>query len=192
MPVEPSDIQVFDDMVDADLFSRVSRYVRDQKFKWGWHSLATDAINYWNVQYADSHEGPEVRNVVADIRDQHPVLAEYWDAARAKLDPKFYPTRVYTNLMTYGQDGGIHTDSRDPTDYTLLCYMNPEWRPQWAGETCFFDNGDTIGAVLPKPNRAVVFRANIPHVARGIYPYTPVPRVMLVFKMSSSGANNAS
>jgi SM-20-related protein len=85
--------------------------------------------------------------------------------------------------MTYGQDGFPHRDSLDEHDVTAMFYINEVWKPEWAGETCFFDeSGDTDRAVLPRPNRLVIFPARVLHVARGVYPVTPDPRVVLVFK----------
>jgi len=42
-----------------------------------------------------------------------------------------------------------------------------EWKPEWGGETVFFDEeGDAKIVALPKPGRAVVFRGAVQHSAR--------------------------
>jgi len=98
--------------------------------------------------------------------------------------------RCYANGHTYGCDGAGHTDAKEPHNYTSVYYPHKFWRPDWAGETVFFnpDKTDIIGCVYPKPNRMVVFDGRIPHVARGVSRICPALRVTLMFKTDMANA----
>jgi hypothetical protein len=48
--------------------------------------------------------------------------------------------------------------------YTLLYYPMREWQQNWAGETVFYGaDGEVTHCVTPKPRRAVMFDARVPH-----------------------------
>lgn len=51
---------------------------------------------------------------------------------------------------------------------SLIYYINPEWKPEWAGETLFYndDMSEIEFASIYKPNRAVLFDGHIPHSVR--------------------------
>ena len=97
--------------------------------------------------------------------------------------------RCYANAHTFGVEGYPHTDSRLPGNYTTIVYINPIWKPEWAGETVFInDLGDITQAVLPKPGRMVVFDGRVMHAARGLSRVCPAMRATLMFKTTAPGA----
>jgi Rps23 Pro-64 3,4-dihydroxylase Tpa1-like proline 4-hydroxylase len=101
--------------------------------------------------------------------------------------------RCYANAHTFGIEGYPHTDSRKPGNYTTIVYVNPIWKPEWAGETVFFnDLGDIVHAVLPKPGRITTFDGRILHAARALSRICPAMRVTLMFKSTAPGAENDS
>jgi len=76
---------------------------------------------------------------------------------------------VYANGHTYGLESRIHRDSRQgEISKTALIFLHRFWAMSWGGETCFYQGGsnDLIKAVLPKPNRMIVFDGEIPHNVR--------------------------
>lgn len=92
--------------------------------------------------------------------------------------------RQYANGHTYGLGGRTHVDDTRPGHYTLLYYPMPTWDPAWGGETVFHrTNGEIALAVLPKPNRAVLFDARIPHEGRAPSRDYGGLRVTLAFKL---------
>lgn len=97
----------------------------------------------------------------------------------------------YINGNTYGTEGYPHIEvfgRRRDWQYTALIYCSRAWKPEWAGETVFFDDNDEIcAASLPKPGRALVFRGNIKHVARSPSRFCPIERRVLVFKVWLDG-----
>ena len=99
--------------------------------------------------------------------------------------------RCYANAHTFGVEGYPHVDSRKPGNYTTIFYVNPMWKPEWAGETVFLnDMGDIAHAVLPKPGRMVMFDGRITHAARGLTRICPAMRVTLMFKTRAPGAES--
>jgi SM-20-related protein len=92
--------------------------------------------------------------------------------------------------MPAGVGGGLHRDSNDPAHLTLIYYPNLAWSPRDAGETLFYDDAeqDVIRAVTPRPNRLVVFRGTIPHVARPISSHAGTDRITLMFKTLGTSA----
>lgn len=99
--------------------------------------------------------------------------------------------RCYANAHTFGVEGYPHVDSRKPGNYTTIFYINPVWKPEWAGETIFMnDLGDIAHAVLPKPGRMVLFDGRIIHAARAVTRICPAMRVTLMFKTRAPGAES--
>jgi hypothetical protein len=91
--------------------------------------------------------------------------------------------RCYAQAHTFGLEDSLHVDSRRPGYYCAVVHVNPIWKPEWAGETVFFnDVGDVYKAVLPKPGRVLAFDARITHVARGLSRSCPAARIALMFK----------
>ncbi|WP_413297866.1 2OG-Fe(II) oxygenase [Brevundimonas phoenicis] len=94
------------------------------------------------------------------------------------------PVRVYANGHTFGGDGHLHRDHTAPGHFTTIYYAHQEWRPNWAGETVFFNEaGDEIvKAVYPKPGRLAHFPGRIQHAARSPSCECPALRSVVVFK----------
>lgn len=71
-----------------------------------------------------------------------------------------------------------------PGHFTTIYYAHQEWRPNWAGETVFFNEaGDEIvKAVYPKPGRLAHFPGRIQHAARSPSRECPALRSVVVFK----------
>ena len=118
-----------------------------------------------------------------------------WAAARARCEELTgAPLRVirqYANGHTYGLGGRTHVDDTQPGHYTLLYYPMPTWAPAWGGETVFHrTNGEIALAVLPKPNRAVLFDSRIPHEGRAPSRDYGGLRVTLAFKLGPAGSQS--
>jgi SM-20-related protein len=107
--------------------------------------------------------------------------------------PRHRVIRGYLNAHTFGTEGGIHTDTRYPRQYTVIYYANPVWSTDWAGETVFFnhDRSDIVAAVHPKPGRLVFFDGRIPHAARSLTRSCPALRTVVVFKTELPAHNES-
>ena len=80
--------------------------------------------------------------------------------------------RAYTNAVMMGDVAFVHRDSCGqatcdtcgPNDVTALLYPNPEWAPEFGGETVFYDEaGEIVEAVEPRCGRIVLFQGSIQH-----------------------------
>lgn len=120
--------------------------------------------------------------------DGIPALDALWQQVQAACESiAGHPlkiVRVYANGHTYGLGGRPHVD--DPRDgtITLLYYPMPAWRPEWEGETLWFDgSGNVLTGVLPAPNRAVLFDSRLLHAGRAPSRYCGGLRVSVAYKL---------
>ena len=91
------------------------------------------------------------------------------------IQGKYRIYQMIINANTYGDCTTIHTDI-DPENadqegyYTILCYANNYWEPDWAGETVLYtqERDDIIKSIYPRPGRIAVFDSRIPHASRAV------------------------
>lgn len=67
------------------------------------------------------------------------------------------------NLSSPADTHYLHTHRHNET--SVLYYLNLDWKPEWSGDTVFFNDQctDIIHTTTYKPNRMVVFDGDIPH-----------------------------
>lgn len=115
-------------------------------------------------------------------------LDQLWQIAQplceAATERPLRVARQYANGHTYGLGGQMHVDDARDGCFTLLYYPMPAWRTDWEGETFFYDHrGEVLAAVLPAPNRAVLFDSRIPHAGRAPSRRCGALRVTAAFKL---------
>lgn len=72
--------------------------------------------------------------------------------------------RMYTNAVHFGDVAFVHRDASDHDNVTVLVYPNPTWRPEFGGETMFYDeDGEIICCIEPREGRVVLFHGSILH-----------------------------
>lgn len=102
---------------------------------------------------------------------------------------QFTDQRAYVNCSVYGDAYYMHRDC--PAQFrhvTALYYANLEWKPDWGGETIYYnDDEDAEYAILPRPGRLVIARGAILH--RGNVPTRSCheERYSLAYKLNSVG-----
>jgi hypothetical protein len=89
----------------------------------------------------------------------------FLDRIKIITGENFELSRVYANGQTFGLDGEWHTDAKKEDAYTFLYYSNTSWHNSWGGETVFSVDNNLI-YVVPKPNKAILFPANIFHYGK--------------------------
>ena len=74
-------------------------------------------------------------------------------------------TESVINLATHASIQFPHTHG---SMKVLTYYINPEWKPEFYGETIFYDETltDSNAVIMYKPNRAVFFNGEHPHSIR--------------------------
>jgi len=83
-----------------------------------------------------------------------------------ELKPEFKSKklmRIYINCFAPSEQPYFHIDSENGT--TMLYYATDIYDPDENGETQFLGKDDMIYGILPKPNRLVIFDANLKHRA---------------------------
>ena len=93
----------------------------------------------------------------------------------------FFPAVINSKIFQYLKDlefkhamvnlscaSDVHYPHIHQEQLILLYYANPIWKPQWFGETLFYNESATeIELALPyTPHRFVLFDASIPHAIR--------------------------
>jgi hypothetical protein len=74
-------------------------------------------------------------------------------------------TRCTVNLSTPSDTHFAHTHLNQ---ISLLYYVNLRWKPEWAGETMFYNENidEIVFSSMYKPARLIVFDGDIPHSIR--------------------------
>lgn len=75
----------------------------------------------------------------------------------------YFITRSYVISTNYQLEARYHVDQ--PSDLTMIYYVNRNWEKDWGGETLFTDNdvSEVEYCSMCKPGRVVIFDSTIPH-----------------------------
>ena len=77
--------------------------------------------------------------------------------------------RIHLGAKAPLQDDVLHIDNQDDNCYSVLYYLNSEWKKKWGGQTIVGNE-----KIEYKPNRAIIYKSNTLH--RGLAPKGPVLR----------------
>lgn len=109
---------------------------------------------------------------------------------KAFPEERFSDQRAYVNCSIYGDGYYTHRDCPvEEQHVTALYYANLEWRPDWGGETIYYnDQEEAELVVMPRPGRLVIARGAVLH--RGNVPTRICyeERYTLAYKLNSLGA----
>lgn len=181
------DIYVVDNLLADFQRKPILHFLRDEGWKFGWKSHSkTDVFSFWHKHFAGYRNGrkEDRRDCADELRRNSPLLYAYWRYLASTVLEGQMLIRCYANAHSYGSDGTIHTDSKHDDSFTSVYYPHDAWEPNWAGETVLFndDRTDIVASIYPQSNRLLLFRSNIPHVARGVSRICPQLRVTLMCK----------
>lgn len=184
-----SDIVVLDNVLGEDRRAEVLNFLAQPGWVHGAYSSADNAMPRYFYKhfagYAKSAQEARTPETIADeLRVNAPLLADMWQYLLGKPLRNQLLSRCYANAMPVGVGGGVHLDSNVKEHLTAIYYPQAEWNADHGGETLFFNrNGsEVMKAVVPKPDRLVIFPGTIPHVARPIYGPGHEQRITLMFK----------
>jgi SM-20-related protein len=190
--IDYGSVQIFDDAVPPDLYRQLEVAVAHAGWYFGWRASVGRA-RYWHHEISGG-EKTNTQDVTAAVRKHRiAAYAQYVDWLRNTLVPEDTRLlRMYMNAHTFGTDGSPHTDSDRDNELTTILYMNPEWKPQFGGETVVFDAaGDIETSVMPRPNRLITFPSNRLHAPRPLSKLYPGLRVVLVCKLGAAERDGA-
>jgi SM-20-related protein len=174
---------VCDNIIDENMVKQVGtlvrtlHYLRKEKSRPGVPGLAA------------------VSDIQAERISADPFLCSLKQAVeRLFPDERFSDQRAYVNCSVYGDGYYIHRDcAAHERHVTALYYANPEWEPDWGGETIYYnDEQDAELAITPRPGRLVIARGAVLH--RGSVPARNCyeERYTLAYKLNSLGASASS
>lgn len=124
------------------------------------------ALHFAETDTVGSEYRHLVHNFALDDVDRDPILREMRDLAVAQAERFFGRLRpelkrIHLNAAPYGTFFLPHTDLGGGC--SVIYYVNAGWRPEWGGETLFFDGEEAVAAVSPKGGRMAAFAADILH-----------------------------
>lgn len=168
-------IRVIPKLAPPELHKAVWRSCMQKRWYFGNQSVTEDAgIPFWKMDL-----------------DGDPAVTRLWQHSQAGCEKaagrSLRVVRQYANGHTYGLGGRPHADDPREGTFTLLYYPMPVWKPDWEGETLFYDaRGEVIAGVKPAPNRAVFFDSRIPHSGRAPSRTCGALRVTLAYKLETA------
>ncbi|WP_191558940.1 DUF6817 domain-containing protein [Brevundimonas aurantiaca] len=180
-------VEVWDGAVPKELQIRLAGLMDLNIWRYGWKaSEEQTAYGFWHSHFGGDDNDASVKDCEHDLVGRPlvaPVL-ELWRMLQAGPLKGHVPVRVYANAHTFGGDGHLHRDHTAPGHFTTIYYAHPEWKPNWAGETVFFEEKteEITASVFPKPGRLAHFPGRLLHAARSPSRECPALRSVIVFK----------
>jgi SM-20-related protein len=168
-------LDVYDDFFPKELYDLLLQKFANPWVLYGWKANdATDPHGHFNHDFTNT-----LAANLADVSDRLDAdLASVWEFTKGKLGKDLLLMRSYLNAHTYGIEGYYHKDTIIPYKNTLETTMKTvvvyvvdgQWNRDWGGETAFApsSNSPIHPAVLPAPNRVVVFGSDELHCARAV------------------------
>ncbi len=104
-----------------------------------------------------------------------------WEEIEPHLPFKLKIRNGFANLYNHGDSSWVHTD---PSDYTVVCFLNPEWDKNWDGLLIFLteDEKQIKFACFPEGGTFVVFESKIPHKPVAVSREARVPRLGITYQ----------
>jgi len=185
LQIEYGKVQVFENVLPVELYKELLLATRLIGWQFGWNTPSNPNTRYWHHEVGRGRK-ENTKDISENVK-KHPlqVFSLYQDWLRTHLvPPDTKVLRFYLNAHTYGTDGWPHTDTDRGEELTAVLYLNPQWRPEWCGETVVFDSkGDISAAVLPRANRLLTFPSDRLHAPRPLSKAFEGLRVVLVVKL---------
>jgi SM-20-related protein len=149
-------IHIVDNALSQSDHENLYRYVSASRFKIGYED--TDAIERANNKYI--HSAFTIDEYVESGFKNSLEKTELWSLVKDKN-----VARCTINLSTPSDTNYLHTHKNQ---LVLLYYLNLDWKPEWAGETLFYEDQlrEIIFASMYTPRRLILFDGDIPHSIR--------------------------
>ena len=150
-------------------------YIVDNLFTRQYHDYLysyTSNMNNYQIGFADSDvlERSIHKYYTAQFHNEDIAYTHFFEEVYKNKKVKEFLTgkkliRATVNSSTASQVNFPHTHHKQ---WSLVYYINPDWKPEWAGETLFYneDLSEIVYASIYKPNRCIIFHGSIPHSLR--------------------------
>ena len=149
-------------------------HIEDNFFDWSFHNWLYSYVaqlNNYAIGFGDTDVFDRAAHqyMTADFAIQHleetNLFEHIYKTEFADKIKNRQLVKATINSSTASQANFPHCDC---DSFTMIYYMNLDWKPEWAGETVFFNENTTEIelASIYKPNRAILFDGHIPHQLR--------------------------
>ena len=167
------EILIIDDAFSDELNIKLNEFLLAAPWHYGRKPHPAAPYAFWGTTFYQI-AGFNNLEVTRELDPDAMILNEVMQQVAPKLNGKFEVLQIASNGQTYGQDGHMHQDDNKDGTYTMLVYVNTEWKIQWGGETLLYVHGNpyqTKGnnkvdtwSVLPFSKRVVVFNSQMVHM----------------------------
>ena len=100
---------------------------------------------------------------------------------------EFFPYDLACNHVRRTDNTYTHKDNYDDADeYTVLIYLNKNWKEDDYGETTYLEGNEIIAALRPRYGRVVIFHGTIDHSAHPASPSLQGARYTFAIKTAAS------
>ena len=183
-------IHTYDHALPQSLIEDLAEKGRNTKWSFGWKSRPIgDRFSYWHHHFCGGRIN-ETSSCLTELsaRAELICLFRLWAELNTQISylSSYYPTRVYANAHSFGNEGYIHKDSKEEENaLTIVYYAHPIWAQNWGGETVFFNlqAEEVVKAIYPKPGRVAIFPGHIPHAARAPSRDATELRITFIYKL---------
>jgi hypothetical protein len=149
-------VHVYDNYLDLQLKLKVFDFLSKSRYTIGWSDLES--------QSAISHR--YLHSVYSDIDDENCGLLPFLrNCEMINHVDNLKKIKSIVNLSVPSDSHFVHTHYENKI---ILYYANLEWKPNWHGETLFYNENltDIDLALSYTPGRVVIFDGGIPHTIR--------------------------
>ena len=157
-----------------------------------------DILHEYIRNHADYYESPIFEKDSADnvkwvisLDDPGFVDGPIWNVIKQLLvhigGKDFFPYDLACNHVRRTDNTHDHKDNYDDADeYTVLIYLNKDWKDDHYGETTFLENGEIVAGLRPRYGRVVIFHGTIDHSAHPASPEVHGARYTFAIKTAAS------
>ena len=149
-------IDIYDNCLSEDIRSDIYLMAITANYNIGWDdSSVFEHRQYPCLHHSLSKESWEQLDLVNEIQNH-------------ELRNKLKELSFVSATINLAVPSSVQFQHTHPQKYTMLYYINMEWKPEYYGETLFFnDLGTEVEFTsLFKPGRIVFFDGKIPHTIR--------------------------
>ena len=149
-------IDIYDNCLAEDIRSDIYLMAITANYNIGWDdSSVFEHRQYPCLHHSMTKETWEQLNLVNEIQNH-------------ELRNKLKELSFVSATINLAVPSSVQFQHTHPQKYTMLYYINMEWKPEYYGETLFFnDLGTEVEYTsLFKPGRIVFFDGKIPHTIR--------------------------
>lgn len=170
-------IFVYDNAVPSHYVDVLSEYIHNQ-------------AEYFESPVVEKDSADNVKWIIS-LDDPGFISGPIWKVVKQLLvhiaGKEFYPYDLACNHIRRTDNTYNHKDNYENADeYTVLIYLNKDWKDDNYGETTFLDGNEIVAALRPRYGRVAIFHGTIDHSAHPASPDLGGARYTFAIKTAAS------